>query len=145
MFSILYSTPQHLWAWWWLTKVESSWTKRKESLEVFVKHRLEFTARKIEWSIFICLSQQIYLKGNLLPHTHPLSLSLSIYLNFLKSISFFLSLDKQKMYIYIYIYTHVNNPWWWPMKGPKALGTILVNSSSNSNLKPRHLGNLIGS
>ena len=32
------------------------------------------------------------------------------------------------------------------MKGLKALGTILVNSSTNSNLKPRHLfGNLKGS
>ena len=32
------------------------------------------------------------------------------------------------------------------MKGPKALGTILVNSSTDSNLKPRHLsGNLKGS
>ena len=25
------------------------------------------------------------------------------------------------------------------MKDPKVLGTILVNSSTNSNLKPRHL------
>ena len=28
--------------------------------------------------------------------------------------------------------------WQWPMNGPKALGAILVNSSTNSNLKPRH-------
>ena len=27
----------------------------------------------------------------------------------------------------------------WPMKGAKALKTILVNSSTNSNLKPKHL------
>ena len=34
----------------------------------------------------------------------------------------------------------------WPKKCPKALGTILVNSSTNSNLKHRHLsGNLKGS
>ena len=32
------------------------------------------------------------------------------------------------------------------MKGPKVLGTILVTSSTNSNLKPRHLsGNSKGS
>ena len=31
------------------------------------------------------------------------------------------------------------NPWWCPMKGTKALGTILRNSSTNSNLKLRHL------
>ena len=37
------------------------------------------------------------------------------------------------------LFTHASNPWWWPMKGPKALGTILVNSSTNSNLKARHL------
>ena len=37
-------------------------------------------------------------------------------------------------------------PWWWPMKGPKALGRILRNSSTNSNLKLRHLSeNLKGS
>ena len=29
--------------------------------------------------------------------------------------------------------------WNWWMNLPKALGTILVNSSTNSNLKPRHL------
>ena len=41
--------------------------------------------------------------------------------------------------------TQANNLWLWPMKGPKALGTILVNSSTNSNQKPRHLtGNLKG-
>ena len=61
------------------------------------------------------------------------------------------------IYIYIYIYiicvcvcvwlfTHASNPWWWLMKGPKALGTILENSSTNSNQKPRHLsGNSKGS
>ena len=32
-----------------------------------------------------------------------------------------------------------------PMKDPKALGTILVNSSVNSNQKRKHLGNLKGS
>ena len=33
-----------------------------------------------------------------------------------------------------------------PMKGPKGHGTISVNSSTNSNLKPKHLsGNLKGS
>ena len=32
-----------------------------------------------------------------------------------------------------------------PMKSPKALGTILENSSINSNLKVRHLENLKGS
>ena len=32
------------------------------------------------------------------------------------------------------------------INGPKALGTILVNSSTNPNLKPRYLsGNLKGS
>ena len=34
----------------------------------------------------------------------------------------------------------------WLMKGPKELGTISVNSSTNSNLKPKQLsGNLKGS
>ena len=42
--------------------------------------------------------------------------------------------------------TQASNPWWWPMKGPKVLGTILVNSSTNSNQKPRYLsGNSKGS
>ena len=41
------------------------------------------------------------------------------------------------------LYTFASNPWWWSMKGPKALGAILVNSATNSNLKPRLLtGNL---
>ena len=44
------------------------------------------------------------------------------------------------------LFTHASNSWWWPMKGPKVLGTILVNSSTNSNRKQRHLtGNLKGS
>ena len=34
---------------------------------------------------------------------------------------------------------HASNPWWRPMKGLKVLRTILVNSSTDSNLKPRHL------
>ena len=39
--------------------------------------------------------------------------------------------------------TLANNPWWWPMKGPKALGTISVNTSTN--LKPKNLfGNFKG-
>ena len=39
-----------------------------------------------------------------------------------------------------------SNPWWWHMMGPKALGTILVNLSINSNLKPRPFsGNSKGS
>ena len=43
------------------------------------------------------------------------------------------------------LFTHESNPWWWAMKGPKALGTILVYSSTNSNLKPKHLsGDLKG-
>ena len=33
------------------------------------------------------------------------------------------------------LFTHVSNPWWWPMKGPKALGTILVNSSTQFETK----------
>ena len=37
------------------------------------------------------------------------------------------------------LFTHASNPWWWLMKGPKVLRTILVNSSTNSNLKQRHL------
>ena len=37
------------------------------------------------------------------------------------------------------IFTLANNPWWWPMKCSKALRLISVNSSSNSNLKPKHL------
>ena len=42
--------------------------------------------------------------------------------------------------------TYASNLWWLPMKGPKVLRTILVNSSTNFNLKPRHLlGNLKGS
>ena len=42
--------------------------------------------------------------------------------------------------------TQASNPWWCPIKGPKAHGTILENSSTNSNLKLRHLsGNLKGS
>ena len=42
--------------------------------------------------------------------------------------------------------TQASNPWWWPMKGLKVLGTILGNSSPNSNLKLRHLSeNLKGS
>ena len=41
--------------------------------------------------------------------------------------------------------TQANNPWWWPMKCSKMLGTFLVNSSTNPNLKTRHLsGNLKG-
>ena len=56
-------------------------------------------------------------------------------------------LDKTKMPMtsnkFKTLFTHANNPWWWPMKGLKALKTTLVNSSINSNLKPRHLsGNL---
>ena len=44
------------------------------------------------------------------------------------------------------LFIHASNFWWWPAKGSKALGTILVNSSTNSNLKSRHLsGNLKGS
>ena len=40
-------------------------------------------------------------------------------------------------------FIHASNPWWWPMKCLKALGTILVNLSANSNQKPRLLsGNL---
>ena len=35
--------------------------------------------------------------------------------------------------------TQASNPWWWPMKDPKALGAILGNSSTNSNIKLRHL------
>ena len=37
------------------------------------------------------------------------------------------------------LFTHSNNPWWWPMKGPKDLGSILVNLSNNSNLKTKSL------
>ena len=44
------------------------------------------------------------------------------------------------------LFTYASNPWWLPMKGQKALGTILVNSSANSNLNPRNLSeNLNGS
>ena len=44
------------------------------------------------------------------------------------------------------LFIHASNPWWRPMKGSKVFGTVLVNSSTNSNLKPRHLsGNLKGS
>ena len=44
------------------------------------------------------------------------------------------------------LFIHASNPWWWFMKGLKVLRTILVNSSTNSNLKLRHLsGNLKGS
>ena len=51
-----------------------------------------------------------------------------------------------RIYIYIYIYIYISNPWWWPMKGPKAIRTILGNLSSNSKLKLRHLSeNLKGS
>ena len=47
---------------------------------------------------------------------------------------------------YCNIYIYSSDPWWCPMKGPKALGPILVNSPNNSNLKPRHLsGNMKGS
>ena len=35
--------------------------------------------------------------------------------------------------------TQASNPRWLPMNGSKALGTILENSSTNSNLKLRHL------
>ena len=42
--------------------------------------------------------------------------------------------------------TQASNPWWWSMKGPKALWSILRNSSTDSNLKLRHLSeNLKGS
>ena len=37
------------------------------------------------------------------------------------------------------LYTHASNPWWWRMKGPKALGTILVNTSTNSRTPERIL------
>ena len=44
------------------------------------------------------------------------------------------------------LYTCKKNPWWWPMKGSKAPGIILVNSSTDYNLKPSYLsGNLKGS
>ena len=63
--------------------------------------------------------------------TATLSLSLSLSLN----LSIYLSLS-----LYIYIYIYITLPY------PLVLGTISVNSSTNSNLKPKHLsGNLKGS
>ena len=54
--------------------------------------------------------------------------------------------NKKKKKTFSTLFIHASNPWWWPIKGPKVLGTILVNSSTNFNLKPRHLsGNLKGS